>query len=399
MKRCQVYDVLPVGSRRKVTEEGFLLAPATLARTGTQPYRRGELGLAGDPNEIILLMRTADEVFHPDAVASFENKPVTIGHPADGVTPQNWRSMAMGEVRDCKRAADDTMIANVVIKDAEAIRLVVDEGKKALSNGYTFELDLTPGQGFDGYQRNIRGNHVAIVDVARGGPQCRIGDNQQERTMSKKITVDGVPMELDEIHAALVEKLVLARDTAVKKATDTETAFNALVEDGKKKAEGKKGGVKEEEGEKKEDEEDGEEEDGEDCWGKAKKDGFTFKDGAAFAASVAARQSVIEGSKVLAVDGKLEGETTTDLRRSAIRLACKDSKDRQGVVDAILGGVDLGKSKRRAVKSAFDALLALPRVNAQDVAMASHVRGDESKPAKLIGRDVFIARQAGRKVD
>jgi hypothetical protein len=29
-------------------------------------------------------------------------------------------------------------------------------------------------------QRRIRGNHVAIVDMARGGPDCRIADGQDD---------------------------------------------------------------------------------------------------------------------------------------------------------------------------------------------------------------------------
>jgi hypothetical protein len=57
----------------------------------------------------------------------------------------------------------------------------VEGGKRELSNGYASLIDFTPGetvngQHYDAVQRQIRGNHVAVVDKGRAGPMCRIGD-------------------------------------------------------------------------------------------------------------------------------------------------------------------------------------------------------------------------------
>lgn len=175
---------------RTVTEEGYLIAPSTLARTGVQEYRAFELGLDADgmdPMKIIRLHRPAEEVFNPASMASFENKPITIGHPDKPVTSDNWAELAKGDVRDVRRAGD-LMTGKITVKSRSAID-AIESGTVELSNGYTFKLDMTPGtapdgQAYDGIQRNIRGNHVALVESARCGSVCRLGDASDSSTGS-----------------------------------------------------------------------------------------------------------------------------------------------------------------------------------------------------------------------
>jgi hypothetical protein len=167
---------------RTVTDEGYLIAPSTLARTGVQEYRAFELGMDADgmdPMKVIRLHRPAEEVFDQASMASFENKPVTLGHPDKPVTSDNWAALAKGDVRDVRRAGD-LMTGKITIKSRNAID-AIESGTVELSNGYTFKLDMTPGiapdgQAYDGIQRNIRGNHVALVEAARCGSVCRLGD-------------------------------------------------------------------------------------------------------------------------------------------------------------------------------------------------------------------------------
>lgn len=167
---------------RTVTEEGYLIVPSNLARTGVQEYRAFELGLDADgmdPMKVVRLHRPAEEVFNPDSMASFENKPVTLGHPDKPVTSDNWAELAKGDVRDVRRAGD-LMTGKITVKSRSAID-AIEAGTVELSNGYTFKLDMTPGtapdgQAYDAIQRNIRGNHVALVESARCGSVCRLGD-------------------------------------------------------------------------------------------------------------------------------------------------------------------------------------------------------------------------------
>lgn len=70
-----------LGPHKFKTPEGYLICTdAILSRTGKQEYKRCELfgDTCEDPDKIVNVERTDDEVFSDKAMASFENKAVCI---------------------------------------------------------------------------------------------------------------------------------------------------------------------------------------------------------------------------------------------------------------------------------------------------------------------------------
>lgn len=196
-----------------VTDEGFLMATGRLARTGIQEYRAIEISrdlYPDEPLRIIRVYRPHSEVFDRASMQSFENKPITLDHPVGTlVNAGNWKDLAKGEVRDVHREGD-LMVGTLIVKDADAIA-AIKKGYYQLSNGYTNDLDFTPGktpsgEDYDAIQRHIRGNHVALVKQARCGEQCSITIDG-ENLMTIKLTIDGIPVEVSEIAAAAIQKL------------------------------------------------------------------------------------------------------------------------------------------------------------------------------------------------
>ncbi|MDN7488488.1 DUF2213 domain-containing protein [Burkholderia sp. AU45274] len=177
-----MYATERLGERRSITPEGFLLCEAVpIARVGAQDYAYFELPEIEAKDGVIVAERTADVLFSPETLASFEGKPITIDHPPDFVTPENYMSVSRGDVRNVRRgegAQSDLMLADLLIKDAEAIRRVQSDGPDALdqvSNGYDADYEqIAPGRA---RQVVIVGNHVALVKSARCGPVCSIGDS------------------------------------------------------------------------------------------------------------------------------------------------------------------------------------------------------------------------------
>jgi uncharacterized protein len=222
-------------STRRVSDEGFLIARGNIARVGIQEYRRFELGLDGDPMGRVKLYRAPGEVFAPDSMRSFEGKPITIDHPPNGVDAKNWRDLAVGDARDIKRAGV-FMDAELTFKSKDAIA-ELDDGKSQLSNGYAFDLDMTPGTtpdglAYDGMQRNIRGNHVALVDAARCGSACRVADSTptgDSEMSTQKITIDGIPVEVSDVAAAAVTKLLKQVADATDRASAAEAKLTGMV--------------------------------------------------------------------------------------------------------------------------------------------------------------------------
>lgn len=160
------FDVGRLG-RVERTPTGGVRIPASLARTGVLLYQNPDGSTRRE-------YRPADEVFHADALRSFEDAAVTIGHPREGrVTPQTFRAASVGHVRAGARRDGDLVAGEIAIQDAPTIARV-DAGELVeLSAGYDVAYDPTPGvtpkgERYDGVQRRIRANHVALLPPGGG---------------------------------------------------------------------------------------------------------------------------------------------------------------------------------------------------------------------------------------
>lgn len=160
-----------LGPHKFKTPEGYLICTdAILSRTGKQEYKRCELfgDACEDPDKIVNVERTDDEVFSDKAMASFENKAVCIEHPDHDVNAENHNELAVGFVRDIHKGEDNgkpVMMGTLVITDKDAVEAVESGEYKELSCGYDCDID----DDGEPCQRNIRGNHVALCKQGRAG--------------------------------------------------------------------------------------------------------------------------------------------------------------------------------------------------------------------------------------
>lgn len=170
------------------TREGFLVcSDVPIARTGVMEYMPDLVPVeAADDGSDVRIERTEGDVFADTAMASFEGKPVTINHPAEDVTPDNWKELAKGHAQNIRRGAgeaSDLLLADLVITDKSAIALVRG-GLREISCGYDADYEqIAPGHG---RQSNIKGNHIALVPRGRCGPRCRINDEREDEMPDKK---------------------------------------------------------------------------------------------------------------------------------------------------------------------------------------------------------------------
>lgn len=363
-----------------VTQDGFVIAArSVLARTGIQTYRASELGLhkvmdiAADAE--LRLHRPVDEVFAPESVASFNRVPLTLDHPSEMlVTTDNWSRVAKGEV--CDAAQDgEFLMGTVIIRSRDAIE-AVNRGVVELSAGYRFELDLTAGVTsdgavYDGVQRRIRGNHVAIVDVARCGSACRIGDAKKEDSMEKKITVGGIVIEVGDTAASVIEQLVsaeqaakMACDVAVKKLDVAATDHATVL------------ATKETE------------------IAELKKQILT---GDQLDVMVQNRVKTLVTAKTLAPAVVTDKKSCPAIHREVLEVVMASDATAKSIAMAIVGD-KLETATPEALKSAFyavDAAMSHQVGNDGDRALADALAGGQhvGADAKLVGRAVFTARQ------
>lgn len=171
------HDRAPLEKVRRLAD-GRIAAVAKFARSGCYDYAGSEMGRPDLGT--VTVYRPESEVFDEAAMASFAHKSITVGHPAGGVTVDNWKQVAAGWTEG-KVARDGEFVEiPMMLADASAVN-AYDNGVNQLSAGYTSELTWGDGVAPDGtkYQATmsrIRADHIAIVPQGRAGSRCAIGD-------------------------------------------------------------------------------------------------------------------------------------------------------------------------------------------------------------------------------
>lgn len=222
------YSIQQLGPKRSLTPEGYLLCKdVPVARTGDMTYAPGEVPIAPGPDGLIHITRDADEVFHPDTLASCEGKSVTIGHPPEFVNAKNVRDLEVGSMMNLRRGDGidaDLMVADLLIKRQDGIDAVLKDGVEQVSLGYDADYQqVSPGRGV---QRGILVNHVALVPRGRCGPRCEIGDEDtvMPTTPAKKPSwLDGLKALVKDAEAAESETEA-EKEARLKKEKEEEEA-------------------------------------------------------------------------------------------------------------------------------------------------------------------------------
>ena len=183
-----------------VTPEGFLRLQARIGRAGLHDYTAAELGAPAGfpPGSTLRVWRPPAEVFDPASMASFVGKPVTDDHPPTMIDAANWRRYAVGHAGEAVTREGDHLVTTLHIADADAAARA--RGGAELSNGYhadfLFEPGTTPeGEPYDAVQRNIRGNHVALVDAGRCGAGCTTAVKAQDCACEAPAPAEGAALD------------------------------------------------------------------------------------------------------------------------------------------------------------------------------------------------------------
>ncbi len=202
--------------------DGFLRDSPIVARTGIYTYVNPDKSVRRE-------YRPPEEVFSEDSLATFEGKPITVGHPAAGkVTPETAKKLSIGSILSrgylkelgvgCRYVGCDIVLfAPQEIGDA-----------RELSLGYRCDVEETPGvtangEAYDAIQRNIRINHLAVVKKARAGMKARLNcdgdeyyseDEEKEKPKMSKFRIDGVEYELQDSVISHISTLQTKCDAA-----------------------------------------------------------------------------------------------------------------------------------------------------------------------------------------
>ncbi|TJU97722.1 MAG: DUF2213 domain-containing protein, partial [Mesorhizobium sp.] len=191
---AQANDALAMdrNSVRSFDQDGHLRVEMTpISKANICPYYGREIpdfeALALDPERIYRLYRDADEL--AKAAPTFVGKPLLLKHiPVSA--KDHPREAVVGALGDAVEFHAPYLMAPLSIWDGAAIALIESDRQKELSSSYRYRADMTPGtlagECYDGVMRDISGNHVALVEEGRAGPDVVVGDSKMEIITMKK---------------------------------------------------------------------------------------------------------------------------------------------------------------------------------------------------------------------
>ena len=203
LKRVLRLDSIPL-DETYWTKEGYLIDHPVVTSTGIFEYQNPDGTTRRE-------LRLPEEVFDPASLASYKGKPVILTHEAGVVDKRNVDQEHIGTILSEGYQDGENVRAEIIIHDTDIMK---KSGLRELSLGYALDLDRTPGvwkgQPYDAIQRNIRINHLALVEKARAGEKARLNIDGfvrklkgGKKNMANTNRNDGTPMTPEDLAATI----------------------------------------------------------------------------------------------------------------------------------------------------------------------------------------------------
>lgn len=179
-------------SARRYDDDGRLhVAVSNISKAVVNPYygheipRSTELGL--DPDRVYRLFRDPAEL--EKAAPTFRNIPLQLKHVHHKAN-DSQQNLVVGSISD-PVFEHPYLKASLCIWDEAGIAAVETKTMAELSSSYHYDAVMQPGefegQAYDGVMTNIRGNHVALVEAGRAGPDVVVSDSDPFTTRKQEI--------------------------------------------------------------------------------------------------------------------------------------------------------------------------------------------------------------------
>lgn len=204
---------MPKESKRSFDWNGFMEVKGNpISKSGIYPYLGSEIPGAEDPDRIYYVYRPAEELARQETIDSFKLMPFIDEHEILGKSgmPAERKGM-QGTIGEQVYFDEPYLRGNIKIHSSAAQSLI-KAGKVELSPCYG--CDWVKGDGtFDGQsyqytQRNIMGNHLALVEEGRTGPDVAVQDHRKFTLDSAELLpMEFTPEQLAQLKALIAEMM------------------------------------------------------------------------------------------------------------------------------------------------------------------------------------------------
>lgn len=229
-------------SVRTVDQDGRMhVSISNISKANVCPYRGSEIPFSEElglqPDRVYQLLRAPEELAR--AAATFNNLPITSRHvPLTALDHKH--ELVVGSTGTDAAWHDPYMTNSLVFWDGDAIVGIENDEQRELSCGYHYKPDMTPGVfggvRYDGVMRDIRGNHLALVEDGRAGDDVVVGDSALvPDAYGEEVNVPTKPdpqvMDSQETNNMQTRTVTLSPRAAVAKGAIAEYLLSRMAQD------------------------------------------------------------------------------------------------------------------------------------------------------------------------
>lgn len=229
---------MPKESKRQMDWNGFMeVKDNPISKVGVFPYMGSEIPGADEPDRIYYVYRPAEELARQETIDSFKLMPFIDEHEILGKAGMPAERKGMQGTLGEQIYFDSPYLRGNIKIHSSAAQSLIKAGKVELSPCYGCTWDkgdgTFEGQPYQYTQRNIMGNHLALVEEGRTGPDVAVQDHRTfSLDSSRLLPMEFTPEQLAQLKALIAEMMGTKtgdEDPVKDPAADSDPATDAEV--------------------------------------------------------------------------------------------------------------------------------------------------------------------------
>lgn len=183
-----------------------------ISKIGVFDYLGSEIPGAKEPDRVYKVYRPEEELARQETIDSFKNKPLLDDHEIIGIhgMPAERKGI-QGNIGEQVYFDSPYLRGNIVVHSSAA-QTLIKNGKTELSPCYgcdwVEESGVFEGKEYQYVQRNLRANHLALVEEGRTGPDVAVQDHRTfSLDSSRLLPMEFTPEQLAQLKALIAEMM------------------------------------------------------------------------------------------------------------------------------------------------------------------------------------------------
>lgn len=211
-------DVLTFDSKsvRSIDENGFMrIAISPFTKEQVAPYYGREIPgwekLGLDPEKTYMGYRPAEELKKAETIESINGIPVQFRHHPD-FSDSPAHETRVGAAGTDAEWQPPYLMNSLIIYDDKAKDVIKSGFMRELSLAYRYDPDIQNGEWngkkYDFIMRNIRANHIALVEEGRAGADVLVYDSKQKEDSNMPLPFNDSDEPIEKAEIALAQAII-----------------------------------------------------------------------------------------------------------------------------------------------------------------------------------------------